>query len=318
MNINVVTPSPISAPILRSTLPFSFGHEFEPDFRAIVECADDAVIVTDTDLDAPGPTIRFVNPAFTRLTGYTAEDVVGGSPRMLQGPESDHEVLRRITAALRKGEIGQGKVINYGRDGRPYWIDLKIAPILGPDGRPRQFVAFQRDCTEDQQRFIAMRDLALRDALTGVASRRALLDEVSRHLAATHTGEVAFAFLDIDHFKRINDTHGHAVGDAVLMGLADVLGANTRRADAIGRLGGEEFGICMPKIRLSEARTLASRLRASVAAQPFATQVGLVAATCSIGLTMAKPGDRTEDLLARADQALYRAKHEGRNRVCLA
>ena len=154
------------------------------------------------------------------------------------------------------------------------------------------------------------------DALTGVASRQAFLDGVELHLSKEGF-QLAFAFLDIDHFKLINDTHGHAAGDAVLMGLTDVLGANTRRSDVIGRLGGEEFGICMPKIRLPEARTLVARLRASVAGQPFPTTVGAVEATCSIGMTMSQPGDGTADLMARADSALYRAKHKGRNRVCV-
>ncbi len=238
-------------------------------------------------------------------------------PRMLYGPETDHAVLQGITATLRRGQIGRGKVIHYSREGKPYWIDLKIVPLLGPDGRARQFVGFQSDCTEDQIRYHQMRDMAQRDALTGVYSRGTFIAELDRHLATAEPGQLAFCFLDLDHFKRVNDEHGHAAGDAVLMGFADVLGANTRRADVIGRLGGEEFGVCMPQIRLPEARALAARLRASVAAVPFATPVGAIAATCSIGLTMARPGESTADLMARADLALYRSKREGRNRVCI-
>lgn len=320
MNQIAATPSRIlpadGFPNLRSKLPFSFGHTFDPDFRAIVEHSANAVLVTDADLDAPGPTIRFVNRAFTGITGYAAEEVLGRSPRMLHGLETDQMVLRSIGVALREGKTSRAKVVNYNRDGKPFWSELKIVPLFGQNGRVRQFVAFQSDCTDDQQRYQQMRDMAQRDALTGVASRRAFLDRVELHLS-TEGVQLAFAFLDIDHFKLINDTHGHAAGDAVLMGLTDVLGANTRRSDVIGRLGGEEFGICMPKIRLPEAQTLVARLRASVAGQPFPTTVGAVGATCSIGLTMSQPGDGTADLMARADRALYRAKHEGRNRVCV-
>lgn len=317
MNSRLITQDHATAPVLRSTLPFSFGHTFEPDFRAIVEYSANAVLVTDPDLDLPGPTIRFANAAFTRLSGYTPEEVLGRSPRMLYGPETDHTVLDGINAALRQGRAGRGKVVHYTRDGKPYWIDLKVVPLLGPDGRVRQFVGFQSDCTEEQLRYHQMRDMAQRDALTGVASRRSFLERVEHHVALAEAGTLGFAFLDLDHFKRVNDSHGHATGDAVLMGFADVLGANTRRADVIGRLGGEEFGICMPKIYLPEARALATRLRASVAGQPFPTPVGAIAATCSIGLTMSRPGDSTADLLARADVALYRAKREGRNRLCI-
>ena len=317
ITVQTITTQAVVPPVLRSSLPFSFGHDFEPDFQAIVESSENAVMVTDADLDAPGPIIRFVNRAFTRITGFGADEVLGRSPRILQGPETDQKVLRSMTNALRRGEIGRCKVINYSRDGKPYWTELKIVPLLGRDGRARQFVAFQSDCTDDQVRFQEMRDMAQRDALTGVASRRAFLEKVDQHLATARTSQLAFAFLDMDHFKQVNDLHGHAAGDAVLMGFADVLGANTRRADVIGRLGGEEFGIFMPKICLPEARTLAARLRASVAAVPFATPVGAIAATCSIGLTMSQPTDTTADLMARADLALYRAKREGRNRVCI-
>lgn len=289
-----------------------------PDFRAIVECAEDSVIVTDADLDAPGPTIRYVNPAFTRLTGYLAAEVIGRSPRMLQGPGSDAEVLRAIAAALRRGETGEGKVINYGRNGKPYWIDLKIVPLFGVDGRVRQFAAFQRDCTLDQFRLDEMRNLAERDVLTGVANRRTLLNQIQTRLISEGGGELGFAYLDIDHFKRVNDTHGHAVGDAVLMSFADVLAHGLRRTDMLGRLGGEEFGVFMPGIRRHEARALAERLRLSVEGTPFATPAGPLPVTCSLGLALAQRGDTLSALLARADAALYAAKREGRNRVVMA
>ena len=295
-----------------------FRPAFSPDFRAIVECAEDSVIVTEADLDAPGPTIRYVNRAFTRLTGYTMEEVVGRSPRILQGPGSDAEVLRGIAAALRRGEPGEGKVINYGRNGKPYWIDLKIVPLFSPMGELRHFAAFQRDCTLDQFRLDEMRSLAERDVLTGVANRRTLLNQVQAQMIGAGPEELCFAYLDIDHFKRVNDTHGHAVGDAVLIGFADTLAAGLRRADVLGRLGGEEFGVCMPRIRLPEARALAERLRGAIAATPFATPAGPLPVTCSLGLTMARRGDSLSDLLARADEALYAAKHGGRNRVVVA
>lgn len=294
-----------------------FSEGFSPDFRAIVECAEDSVIVTDAELEAPGPTIRYVNPAFTRLTGYSSGQAVGRSPRILQGPGSDPAVLRRIAAALRRGEPGEGKVVNYRRDGKPYWINLRIVPLFGPAGDIRQFAAFQRDCTPDQSRLAEMRNLAERDMLTGVAHRRALLDMVQEHLMGEGVDELCFAHLDIDHFKSVNDLHGHAVGDAVLMGVADALSANLRRADLLGRLGGEEFGIGMPRIRLPEARMLAERLRQCVEATLFPTPAGPLAVTCSLGVTMARSGDTLSGLLARADQGLSAAKHGGRNRTAL-
>lgn len=303
--------------LARQGLPFSISDDSGLDFRAIVECSANSVMVTDADWSPPGPTIRFVNAAFTRLTGYEPEMVLGCSPGILHGPDTNHDVLQGIMNEARMGRSARGKVVHYTRSGKPYWVDLKIVPLPGPDGRIRQFVGFQSDITEDQTRFDQMRELEERDALTGVSNRGAFLDRLQDHLTMATSDRLGFAFIDVDHFKAINDMYGHATGDAVLMALTDVLGANTRRADLIGRLGGEEFGICMPRILLPEARALASRLRAGVAGQPFPTPAGPIAVTCSIGLTMSLPGDGALAVMARADQALYRAKHGGRNRVCV-
>ncbi|MDB5413082.1 MAG: hypothetical protein JWR10_1417 [Rubritepida sp.] len=284
------------------------------DFRAIVDGAEDAVMVTDADLDAPGPTIRYVNPAFTRLTGYTAEQAIGRSPRMLQGPGSDPDMLRAISVALRHGEGIEARVLNYGRDGTPCWIDLRIVPLAGTGGGISHFAAFQRPCAPENS---GLDELAGRDALTGLASRRALVNMVRQHLLDDAAEHLGFAYLAIDNFKRLSEADAPPIGDALLMGFADILRANLRRSDAPGRLGGEEFGICMPGIRLPEARALAGRVLASVQAQPFATPAGPIAITCSIGIGMAQRGDTLHELLERADAALDSARRQGCNRVVI-
>lgn len=286
-----------------------------PDFRAIVDSLQHAVIVTDAELDPPGPTILYVNPAFTRLTGYAPEEVVGRSPRLLQGPGTDRVTLRAIGSALRRGEGGRWRLLNKGRDGVPYWAELRIAPLPGPDGAVDQFVGFQRPSHPELDWVDAAEPDMGRDALTGLPDRRALVAEVQRHLQGEGAGQLCFVYLGIDHFRRLSASVDRPVSDAVLLAFADLLSASLRRSDGLGRLGGEEFGICMPGIRLVEARGLAERLRHLVETEPFATPVGPLPVTCSMGLSMARPGESLAELLERANAALDAARRQGGNQV---
>jgi diguanylate cyclase (GGDEF)-like protein len=118
-----------------------------------------------------------------------------------------------------------------------------------------------------------------------------------------------------DHFKQVNDKLGHAVGDAVLCGIADCLAENVRRLDILGRIGGEEFAVCMPSVTLADAKALAERLRCAVAGTGLATPMGPVSVTVSIGVACFGPGDTVASLTDRADAAMYSAKRAGRNRV---
>jgi PAS domain S-box-containing protein len=103
-------------------------------FKQIVESANDIIIVTDANLDLPGPRIVYVNPAFTRLTGYTAHEAIGLNPRMLQGPGTDRAILDVIATELRAGREVRQKILNYAKSGSPYWLDLRIKPLRNTNG----------------------------------------------------------------------------------------------------------------------------------------------------------------------------------------
>lgn len=153
------------------------------------------------------------------------------------------------------------------------------------------------------------------DSLTGLANRREfdyrLADEVAR--CQRRPRPLSLIFCDIDHFKAVNDTHGHAAGDAVLAGLADVLRAGVRETDLAARIGGEEFAVVVAEGPLDAARALAERLRSALAAQ-IMDPIG-AAVTASFGVAERRSGESAVELLARADAALYAAKRSGRNRV---
>ena len=173
--------------------------------------------------------------------------------------------------------------------------------------------------TLDKRRLDELEYMADRDTLTGIPNRRALLRTLDAEIRMTRSRGGAgpcLAYIDVDHFKRVNDEHGHPIGDAVLFGIADRLAENVRRMDVVGRIGGEEFAVCMPSITLLEAAAIGGRLRRAVTAKPFDTPAGPMRITISIGVSEAEGGEHgLSDLMRRADGALYAAKRAGRNRV---
>jgi diguanylate cyclase (GGDEF)-like protein/PAS domain S-box-containing protein len=288
-------------------------------FAQIVDTAGDIIIVTDTVLEPPGPFIVYVNSAFSRLSGFSAEEAIGKSPRMLQGPGTSRQALDRVAAGLRANTPVHEKVLNYSKSGAPYWLDMRIVPLYDTLGQVTHFAAIERDVTMDKRRLDELEYLADRDTLTGIPNRRALLRGLNAELDATAAGcggvGPCLALIDVDLFKQVNDTLGHPAGDAVLTGLADRLTENVRRLDVLGRLGGEEFAVCMPNVPLQDAVALAERLRRAVAREPFDTPAGPVRLTVSIGVAGYVAGGESDELLVRADAALYRAKQVGRNSV---
>ncbi len=163
-----------------------------------------------------------------------------------------------------------------------------------------------------------LHELAMRDALTGALNRRATMDLLDEALRAQSAGgpAVSVALVDLDHFKGINDRFGHPVGDEVLRRFVTAAVRATREADRVGRWGGEEFLVVLPACADARAAAaIAERVRESVATHPWGEIAPGLSVTASIGVAAARPGAGTAELLARADRALYRAKHDGRDRV---
>ena len=292
-------------------------------FSQILENANDIVIVTTAELASPGPRIIYVNPAFTRLTGYSAAEAIDATPRILQGPGTSRETLDKIVASLSAGKPAHHKILNYAKGGAPYWLDLHIVPLRDNLGEITHFAAIERDVTTDKRRLDELEYLADRDTLTGIPNRRAFLRAIEAEIltasglpaTAIRARGPCLALIDVDFFKNVNDECGHAVGDAVLYGIADRLAENIRRSDMLGRIGGEEFAVCMPAVDLVDAHALAERLRCAIASAPLETLAGPVDITVSIGVSCFKAGDSLATLMERADAAMYEAKRAGRDRV---
>ena len=290
-------------------------------FRDIVELAQDVIIVTLAEpLDPPGPVIVYVNPAFTKLTGYTYEEAMGQNPRILQGLATDHETTHKIRAGLNKNEPIHVAIENYTKDGKTYWLDLSIMPLRNRDGKVSHFVAIERDVSVQKVLQQQLAEQAERDPLTGLYNRRRFFEKTALSWNAYVESKEAFAILDfdIDFFKSVNDTYGHDTGDIVLQHIAHLLQSVCTEEDLVARIGGEEFSMILSHVTLEQALNVAERIRTTIENTPINLPSGPLKVTISIGIAVVDPRDKTTDsVLKRADLALYQSKHSGRNRSTL-
>jgi len=278
----------------------------------------DGILATDADLDRPGgPRVVYVNRAFSEITGYSPDEIIGASPKILQGPETDPAVMAQLRDDLRAGRPFAGQTMNYRRDGSAFTMEWSIAAVTGGDGLPAWFVAVQRDATLPARRLFEAQREARMDPLTGLPNRRHCDDILAGGAWLSRRVRSALV-IDLDRFKAINDTKGHLVGDEVLREVGRRLRGAVREGDLVARWGGEEF--CVLTLEGSAgAETLAERLREAIAAAPCETSAGSIPVTASVGYAVV--GGRiaaANDLLAAADEAMYVAKRSGRNRVCVA
>ncbi|MBK4733988.1 EAL domain-containing protein [Noviherbaspirillum pedocola] len=303
-------------------------HASQGTLRLLHDCISrikDAIMITEaSELAEPGPRILFVNEAFERITGYAAAEVIGRSPRMLQGPKTDRQQLRRIGEALDHCEPVTAELLNYARDGSTFWVECTISPVTDQSGAISYFVAVQRDITERKRAEAEIERLAFYDSLTALPNRRLLMDRLQQSLeAARRSGMVgALIFLDVDNFKTLNDTLGHDKGDLLLQQIARRIESCVRRCNTVARLGGDEFVILLEDLgRDAETGAAHAEVVIEKILEAFRADFVLGAdryhCTPSMGVALfdREHGD-VDDLFKRADLAMYQAKAAGRNTAC--
>lgn len=288
-------------------------------FQQLAQSTNDVIVVTAAaPLGPPGPIIVYVNPAFTALTGYDADEVIGRSTRLLHGPNTDPQTVAAVRAAMEAQRPVRVELLHYSRDGEEFWIDTNIVPLRDARGRVTHFATIGRDLSATKQLQQELRLMASTDPLTGLLNRRRFLEQAETEFLRSqrYQHELATVMLDIDHFKTINDTHGHFAGDQVLIAMSRAAENLLRGTDILGRWGGEEFVILMPETPLTGAAILAERLREVLARLAVDTTAGTLHFTVSAGLAARGGADAgITDILQRADSALYAAKQHGRNRI---
>lgn len=273
--------------------------------------AGEAILVTDHD-----NRIVMVNQAFTALTGYAPEEVLGKNPRLLSAGRTSRETYRKMWVALHQRGHWQGEVWDRRKDGGVYPKLLSISVLKDARGRVTHHIASFTDISEHKEAEDRIRYLALHDTLTGLPNRLSLQERLSQALqtAERRREMLGVIFVDLDRFKLINDTLGHHAGDAMLIQLGRRLQQNVRSNDVVARLGGDEFVVVVTGADdvdtvLAVAEKLLEALR-----QPYQIEGQLLHTTPSLGLSFyPRDGKDVESLMRNADVAMYHAKSRGRN-----
>ncbi|NGY04910.1 sensor domain-containing diguanylate cyclase [Solimonas terrae] len=260
------------------------------------------------------------NQGAAKITGYTENEVVGQPYGKLFSKSVDGEGLpQRTLNHARENRHCRDEHRRQRHSGEAFYAQCAVDVLRNPDGEVSGYVEVFHDITEQKHREDVLLQRATRDALTGVANRGYFNEVASSEIARARrfAEPLSVIMLDIDHFKKINDTYGHDTGDRVITALARTCTETMRKIDVVGRLGGEEFAVLLPRANKEPALEIAQRLRRTVAELRVADSEGRqISFTVSGGVAALRPLTRDlHELLRNADSALYQAKREGRNQI---
>ncbi len=290
--------------------------EQELRIAAIAFETEEGILITDQD----NRIIR-VNRAFTRLTGYSAEEAIGRTPAMLQSGRQDAEFYRGMWEAIARDKYWQGEIWNRRKDGEIFPQRLTITAVTDADGRVTHYVAAYADITLQKKAEQQIHQLAFYDPLTKLPNRSLLWDRLQQALAHSTRNKThgATLFIDLDNFKTLNDTQGHHIGDLLLIEVAKRLQDCARSDDTVARLGGDEFVVILGHLSqdaqhaVAQAKAVGEKVPASLN-QPFYLQGLEHHSSSSIGINLFRCNEISmDDLLKQADSAMYQAKSAGRN-----
>lgn len=275
---------------------------------------DAAAIYSETDLQG---TITHINDQFCAISGYSQDELIGANHRLLNSGTHPPEFFRNLWHTISSGNIWKGEICNRRKDGSLYWVSSTIVPLKDDAGHQvEKYISIRFDVTEKQELLEAMQWRASHDVLTALPNRVYLHDRLHQTIAAAHRHGhvVAVCMLDLDGFKTINDRHGHAIGDMLLVEVANRLRRELRTEDLLARLGGDEFVLLLDQVDELHLPAALQRVL-KVLAVPFHIDGLLLNVSGSLGVTLyPKDNEGPDTLLRHADQAMYEAKQSGRNR----
>jgi diguanylate cyclase (GGDEF)-like protein/PAS domain S-box-containing protein len=278
---------------------------------AALATASNAVFITDRH-----GRIEWVNEAFIRLSGYTAAEAIGQTPRFLKSGEHGADYYRALWDTIMAGHTWRSQTTEKRKDGSFYTVRQVITPIANGGGEIEHFISMHEDITEQLDAQARIEHLAHYDALTGLPNRSLFFDRLSQAIALSKRSSehIALFFLDLDRFKPVNDTYGHAVGDLLLKAVAERMLACVRESDTVARIAGDEFTVILNRIaERADVAHVAEKIIKALS-EPFQLEGHVVQIGASIGIAI-YPGDsqNEHELVKLADTAMYDAKNQGRN-----
>jgi diguanylate cyclase (GGDEF)-like protein/PAS domain S-box-containing protein len=289
-------------------------------FKDLLDNLADGVYFTDGERR-----ITFWNKGAERITGFSRQEIIGKRclDNILVHVDAQGNQLCvegcPLSATIQDGINRDADVFLKHKDGHRVPIRVRVAPLINAEGLNIGGVEVFTENSEKlriEERLSEMEKLALLDSLTELPNRRYLESQIRSRMEELRRNRWSFGilFIDIDHFKKINDSFGHDIGDRVLRMVGKTLDANSRYFDTVGRWGGEEFVVLLANTNLQSLAEVSERFRALVESA-WLTEKGNIGVTISIGGTLAQENDDLESLTRRADERLYKAKQLGRNRV---
>ena len=276
-----------------------------------VEQSPVTIIITDIDGN-----IEFVNPAFTKLTGYTFAEALGKNPNILKSDRNTPETYTQLWQTISQGKVWEGEFFNKKKNGEEFTEHAIISPIFNEYGKITHYMAIKEDITARKQSEEIIWRQANFDSLTRLPNRRSFLYRLEKTIPAAQrdNSSLVLMFLDLDYFKEVNDTLGHDLGDILLIEAAQRIRACVRETDIVSRFGGDEFVLLLTNIHLDEEIDKVSRKIINTLNQVFYLKDKEAHISASIGVTICpQDGNDVITLLKNADRAMYLAKNAGRN-----
>jgi len=276
-----------------------------------LEQSADMMMITDVN-----GVVEYINPAFEHITGYSRDELIGHLPGKLKSGKQSVDFYRKLWETILNGEVFRDVFVNRKKDGKLYYEDKAITPIKNTQGQITHFVATGHDITRRMENEERLSFMAHHDALTELPNRTLFMDRLKQSLAHArrYSKRAAVLFIDLDRFKRINDTLGHDIGDQLLTQLAVRLGGSIRQDDTVARLGGDEFAVLLNDIETEQDVSQLAKMLLLDLEKPFDVGGRELFMTASIGISLfPNDGEDSGTLLKNADIAMYKAKDLGKN-----